>query len=175
MTRSFASVASPYLRSTLRIVVALLFIAHGTQKLFAFPVGEPQEPVELLSLMGFAGVLETFGGALLLFGWLTRPVAFVLAGQMAAAYFMAHAPNGFWPILNGGELAALYCFAFLYLATAGAGPWSVDALLNRSRARAQARGAMSAPDAARGRRRRRRDIPVGAEPTVHDASSRDAG
>ena len=118
---------SGYLRSVLRIVAALLFMAHGTQKLFAWPIDEPREPAQLLSLMGVAGVLETFGGALLLLGLFTRPVAFLLAGEMAVAYFMAHAPKGFWPILNRGELPALYCFLFLYLAAAGPGPWSVDA------------------------------------------------
>lgn len=116
-----------YLRSLLRIVAALLFMAHGTQKLFAWPIDEPRQPAELLSLMGLAGVLETFGGLLLLLGLFTRPVAFLLAGEMAVAYFMAHAPRGFWPILNGGELPALYCFLFLYLAAVGGGPWSLDA------------------------------------------------
>jgi putative oxidoreductase len=120
-----------YLRSLLRIVAALLFMAHGTQKLFAWPIDEPRQPAELLSLMGLAGVLETFGGLLLLLGLFTRPVAFLLAGEMAVAYFMAHAPRGFWPILNGGELPALYCFLFLYLAAAGGGPWSLDAARER--------------------------------------------
>jgi putative oxidoreductase len=107
-------------------VAALLFMAHGTQKLFAWPVGEPQPTVPLFSLMGLAGVLETFGGLLLALGLFTRPVAFVLAGEMAVAYFMAHAPRGFWPILNKGEPAVLFCFLFLYLAAAGGGPWSLD-------------------------------------------------
>lgn len=120
-----------YLRSLLRMVAAFLFMAHGTQKLFAWPIDEPRDPAQLLSLMGLAGVLETFGGALLLLGWLTRPVAFLLAGEMAVAYFMSHAPRGFWPILNRGELPALYCFLFLYLAAAGGGPWSVDAARSR--------------------------------------------
>jgi putative oxidoreductase len=118
---------APRLLSVLRIVAAFLFIAHGTQKLFAWPIAEPREPASLLSLMGVAGVLETFGGLLLLLGLFTRPVAFILAGEMAVAYFMAHAPQGFWPILNRGELPALYCFLFLYLAAAGGGPWSLDA------------------------------------------------
>ncbi|HZA98056.1 MAG TPA: DoxX family protein [Gemmatimonadales bacterium] len=120
-----------YLRSLLRIVAALLFMAHGTQKLFAWPIDEPRDPAPLLSLMGVAGVLETVGGALLLLGLFTRPVAFLLAGEMAVAYFMSHAPNGFWPILNRGELAVLYCFLFLYLAAAGGGPWSIDAARSR--------------------------------------------
>jgi putative oxidoreductase len=122
---------TPYLRSLLRIVAAFLFMAHGTQKLFAWPIDEPRDPAELVSLMGLAGVLETVGGALLLLGWLTRPVAFLLAGEMALAYFMNHAPQGFWPILNRGELAVLYCFLFLYFAAAGPGPWSIDATRSR--------------------------------------------
>jgi putative oxidoreductase len=106
-------------------------MAHGTQKLFSWPIDEPRDPAALLSLMGVAGVLETFGGALLLLGLFTRPVAFLLAGEMAVAYLMSHAPNGFWPILNRGELAVLYCFLFLYLAAAGGGPWSIDAARSR--------------------------------------------
>jgi putative oxidoreductase len=120
-----------YLRSLLRIVAALLFMAHGSQKLFAWPIDEPRQPAELFSLMGLAGVLEVFGGALLLLGLFTRPVAFLLAGEMAVAYFMAHAPRGLWPILNGGELPALYCFLFLYLSAVGGGPWSIDAARSR--------------------------------------------
>jgi putative oxidoreductase len=121
----------PHLLSVLRIVSAFLFMAHGTQKLFAWPVSEPQEPAALLSLMGLAGVLEVFGGLLLLLGLFTRPVALLLAVEMAIAYFMAHAPRGFWPLLNKGELAALYCILFLYLAAVGAGPWSLDELRRR--------------------------------------------
>ena len=115
------------LLSLLRIVAALVLMAHGTQKLFGWPAAEPQPTVELVSLMGLAGVLETFGGLLLVLGLFTRPVAFVLAGEMAAAYFMAHAPHGFWPILNHGEVPVLCCFVFLYLAAVGGGPWSLDA------------------------------------------------
>jgi putative oxidoreductase len=122
---------SGYLLSLLRIVAAFLFIAHGTQKLFAWPIDEPRDAAQLLSLMGLAGVLETFGGTLLLLGWLTRPVAFLLAGEMAVAYFMSHLPRGFWPILNRGELPVLYCFLFLYLAAIGGGPWSIDAARSR--------------------------------------------
>ena len=121
------------LLSILRIVAAFLFMAHGTQKLFSWPADEPRQPVELMSMMGLAGLLETFGGLLLLLGLFTRPVAFVLAGEMAVAYFMAHAPRGFWPLLNRGEVPVLYCFLFLYLAAAGAGPWSLDAARARSR------------------------------------------
>ena len=122
----------PYLRSLLRIAAASAFITHGTQKLFAMPVSEPRDPVALVSLFGLAGALEAFGGALMLGGLFTKPVAFLLAGQMAAAYFMAHAPRGFWPILNGGELAVLYCFIWLYIAAAGPGPWSLDTLWRRT-------------------------------------------
>ncbi len=121
-----ASRWAPRLLSVLRLVAAFLLIAHGTQKLFGFPSAEPQPPVQLLSLMGLAGVLETFGGLLLLLGLFTRPVAFVLAGEMAVAYFMVHAPRGFWPVLNYGEPPVLLCFIFLYLAAAGGGEWSLD-------------------------------------------------
>jgi len=121
------------LLSVLRIVSAFLFMLHGTQKLFAYPVSEPRDPAALMSLMGVAGILEVFGGLLLLLGLFTRPVAFILAGEMAVAYFRSHAPEGFWPILNRGELAALYCFLFLYFAAAGGGPWSLDALRSRAR------------------------------------------
>jgi putative oxidoreductase len=116
----------------LRIVAGFLFMAHGAQKLFAWPASEPREAAALVSLMGLAGVIEFFGGFLLLLGLFTRPVAFVLAGEMAVAYFMAHAPRAFWPILNKGELAALYCVLFLYLGAVGAGPWSLDALRERT-------------------------------------------
>jgi putative oxidoreductase len=123
---------APYLLSVLRIVAAFLFIAHGTQKLFGWPSTEPQQTVPLFSLMGLAGVLETFGGLLLLLGLFTRPVAFVLAGEMAVAYFKAHAPNGFWPLLNRGEVPVLLSFLFLYLAAVGGGVWSLDAVRSRS-------------------------------------------
>ena len=123
----------PHLRSVLRIVAAFLFMAHGTQKLFGFPVAQPRPPVELLSLFGLAGALEVFGGALLLVGLWTRPVAFVLSGEMAVAYFYAHAGRNIWPILNGGEAAALFCFLFLYFSAAGPGPLSLDALRGKGR------------------------------------------
>jgi putative oxidoreductase len=122
---------SPRLLSMLRIVAAFLFIAHGTQKLFGTPSlgpGGPGGHPPLLSLFGVAGTLETFGGLLLLLGLFTRPVAFVLAGEMAVAYFLQHAPQGLLPFVNRGELAVLYCFLYLYLAAAGGGPWSLDAL-----------------------------------------------
>jgi putative oxidoreductase len=114
---------SPYLLSVLRMIAACTFIAHGTQKLFAFPLG-PR--AALASQMGAAGIIETAGGALMLLGLFTRPVALVLAGEMAYAYVTAHAPHGTWPIQNGGELAVLYCFIWLYVAAAGPGPISVD-------------------------------------------------
>jgi len=121
------------LLSTLRIVAAFLFMAHGTQKLFGWPASGPQKTVELMSMFGLAGVLETFGGFLLLIGLFTRPVAFLLAGEMAVAYFKMHAPQGFWPLLNHGEVPVLFCFLFLYLAAAGGGPWSIDAIRDRRR------------------------------------------
>ena len=119
------------LLSVLRIFAGFLFIVHGTQKLFGYPAGLPGGPVELMTRAGVAGVIETFGGALLLLGLLTRPIAFLLAGEMAFAYFLVHAPKGFWPLLNAGELSVLYCFLFLYVAAAGGGPISMDALIAR--------------------------------------------
>ena len=131
MKSSGVSRWTPYLLSVLRIVASFLFIAHGTQKLFAYPVAAPRPGVELLSLMGAAGVCEAFGGFLMLLGLFTRPVAFILSGQMAYAYFTQHAKAGPWPILNGGELATLYCFIWLYFVAAGPGPWSLDALIRK--------------------------------------------
>ncbi|MDB4876924.1 MAG: DoxX family protein [Gemmatimonadetes bacterium] len=119
--------------SVLRIVAALLFIEHGTQKMFGFPAGAgPRNPYVLLSLSGLAGILESIGGLAILFGLFTRPIAFLLAGEMAVAYFKAHFPRSFYPTLNGGDAAILFCFFFLYLVFAGAGEWSVDALIDRS-------------------------------------------
>jgi len=127
---------SPQLLSVLRIVSALIFIPSGTMKLFGWPVPMPQgATAPLFSQVWTAGVLETFGGALVLIGLCTRPVAFILAGEMAVAYFQFHAPHGFWPSVNQGTAAALYCFIFLYVSSAGPGPWSVDALRRRSAAR----------------------------------------
>jgi putative oxidoreductase len=111
--------------SVLRIVAAFLFMAHGMQKLLGFPVASPPS-FQLFSLIGLAGVLELVGGFLLLIGLFTRPVAFILSGEMAFAYFLSHAPHGFWPLINRGELAALYSFLFLYFAVAGGGVWSLD-------------------------------------------------
>jgi putative oxidoreductase len=120
---------APRMLSVLRIVAALLFFAHGSQKLLGFPASEFSPA--LFSLMGLAGLLEIVGGALLIIGLWTRPVAFVLSGQMAIAYWMAHAPQSPFPVLNGGDAAILYCFVFLYLVFAGAGAWSVDAMRGR--------------------------------------------
>jgi len=121
---------APYLLSTLRIVAAFLFLQVGTAKLFALPAaimpGGGTAPIG--SLAGTAGVLETFGGLLLLLGLFTRPVAFLLSGEMAVAYFHSHAPQGFWPVLNQGTDAALYAFLWLYFSAAGPGPWSIDAI-----------------------------------------------
>ena len=120
---------APRLQSVLRIVAAFMFMEAGTMKLFAFPIGMPPDggTAKLLSQVGIGGILEAFGGALLLLGLFTRPVAFLLAGEMAVAYFQFHFPQGFWPTMNGGGAAALYCFVWLYFSAAGPGPWSLDA------------------------------------------------
>ena len=128
---SFTTVWAPRMLSVLRIMAALLFMEHGTQKLLGFPPSEDPGPA-LFSLSGIAGLLELVGGFLLVLGLFTRPVAFILSGEMAVAYFMAHAPRSFFPVLNGGDAAILYCFVFLYLVFAGGGTWSVDAAWRRS-------------------------------------------
>jgi putative oxidoreductase len=124
---------APYLLSLLRIVAAFLFVQYGTTKLFAFPAaimpGGGTAP--LTSLAGFAGVLELVGGAFLLVGLFTRPVAFLLSGEMAVAYFKGHAGQGLWPVLNGGVPAVIFAFVWLYISAAGPGPWSIDALRRR--------------------------------------------
>jgi len=120
------TVWAPRMLSVLRIVSALIFMAHGTQKLLGFPASDMMPPA--FSLFWIAGLLELVGGALLLVGLFTRPVAFVLSGLMAVAYWMAHAPQSVFPALNGGDAAILYSFVFLYLVFAGPGPWSLDAL-----------------------------------------------
>ena len=122
---------APRMLSVLRIVSALIFMAHGTQKILGFPASAMNPP--LLSLFGIAGLLELIGGALLVVGLFSRPVAFILSGQMAFAYFIAHAPKSFFPALNGGDAAILFCFVFLYIAFAGPGPWSIDAQRGRGR------------------------------------------
>lgn len=148
---SFYATWTPRLLSVLRVIAAFLFIAHGSQKLFGYPAAPPPTPDQRAKqecvqkceppaqqqqggkspLIVVAGVLEFFGGLLLLFGLFTRPVAFILSGTMAVAYFMAHAPGGFWPVINKGELAVLYCFVFLYFSVSGGGEWSLDRLLRR--------------------------------------------
>ena len=120
---------APQLQSILRIVAALMFVEVGAMKLFAFPVGMPPNggTASLLTQIGIGGVLEFFGGALLLVGLFTRPVAFILSGEMAVAYFQFHFPQSFWTVVNNGTAAVLYCFVWLYFSAAGAGPWSLDA------------------------------------------------
>ncbi|UYW26740.1 DoxX family protein [Methylorubrum extorquens] len=122
---------APRMLSILRIVSALIFMAHGTQKILGFPASSMNPP--LMSLPGIAGLLELIGGALLVVGLFSRPVAFILSGQMAFAYFIAHAPKSFFPALNGGDAAILFCFVFLYITFAGPGPWSIDAQRGRGR------------------------------------------
>jgi putative oxidoreductase len=122
----------PAALSLLRIITGLLIIQHGMGKILGFPVVAMYATVKPLSLVGAAGFIELIGGALLIIGLWTRPTAFVLSGLMAFAYFIGHFPRGFHPLINGGTLAALYCFACLYLSTAGAGPWSVDASMKRA-------------------------------------------
>ena len=132
---------SPQLLSILRIVAAFLFLQFGTTKLFGFPApvmpGGGTAPIG--SLPGIAGALEAFGGPLMLVGLFTRPVAFLLSGEMAVAYFMGHAPQGFWTVLNQGTPAVLYCFLWLYFSSAGAGPWSLDAMRSQVRRMAPVR------------------------------------
>ncbi len=128
----FCNKWTPCVLGILRIVTGFLFLQHGSAKLLGMPHIAMFDGLQLMSLMGLAGVLELVGGALILIGLFTRPVAFILSGQMAVAYFMAHAPNGFLPILNQGELAALYSFVFLYFSVAGAGSFSVDGMLKKS-------------------------------------------
>jgi putative oxidoreductase len=119
----------PAFHSILRIVAAFMFILSGTVKLFGFPAPMPNGmTLVLFSQVGIGAILEVFGGLSLLLGLCTRPVAFILAGEMAVAYFQFHFPNGFWPVVNGGIPAVLYCFIWLYFSAAGAGPWSIDSL-----------------------------------------------
>jgi len=115
---------TPYVQGLLRIVVALLFISHGTQKLFSIPPG-PMGRVPVASMFGAAGILETLGGLAILLGLWVQPIAFLLSGEMAVAYFTRHAPRAFWPLLNGGELAVLYCFIWLFFAATGPGAFAV--------------------------------------------------
>lgn len=117
---------SPHLLALLRVFAGLLFLAHGLVKLFGFPAGAQPGQVPLFGLMGAGAVIELVTGTLIMLGLFTRPAAFIAAGQMAVAYWMFHAPSGFYPILNQGELAILYCFVFLYIAAAGPGAFSLD-------------------------------------------------
>jgi putative oxidoreductase len=133
---------SPRLLSILRIVAALLFIEHGTSKLFGFPPF-PMGEVQVFSIFGLAALLEFVGGTLLLIGLFTRLVAFILSGEMAFAYFMVHAPEGFFPANNDGDAAILFCFLFLYLSAAGAGSWSFDAVRERSKGRTSSPGTLA--------------------------------
>jgi putative oxidoreductase len=118
---------SSTLYALLRIVAGFLFFQHGLPKLFG-GFGTGRDPVPLMSQMGLAGIIEVFGGAAIALGFFTSPIAFIASGEMAVAYFQAHLPRGIWPVANGGELAALYCFVFLYFAAVGSGKWSIDAL-----------------------------------------------
>lgn len=134
MDETFAERLSPYVLSILRIVVALLFLEHGMSRLFSFPMAMPA-PMPF-SLYWFAGAIEFAGGVLLALGLFSRPAAFIMSGEMAFAYFMSHAPKAFFPILNRGDAAILFCFVFFYIAFAGPGPWSLDALRQRRPQRA---------------------------------------
>ncbi|MCE4224440.1 DoxX family protein [Methylobacterium sp. C25] len=127
--RTITVIWAPRMLSILRIVAALVFMAHGTQKILGFPPSS-MNPT-MFSLPWIAGILELVGGALLVIGLFSRPVAFILSGEMAVAYFLAHAPKSFFPALNGGDAAILFCFVFLYIAVAGPGPLSVDAQRRR--------------------------------------------
>src|ERR1700710_1860178 len=131
MTEALAA-WTPRALSILRIITGLLIIQHGMAKIIGFPVFPAYASVQPLSLIGAAGFIEMIGGALLILGLFTRPVAFILAGEMAFAYFIGHFPKGLHPLINGGTLAALDCFTCLYLSTAGAGPWSVDASIKKA-------------------------------------------
>jgi len=126
---------TPRAQGLLRIVLGFLFFQHGYAKLFGALPGapEPSMPVPLVSLIGLSGILEVFGGMLILLGLFTRPVAFILAGEMAVAYFYVHVSKNFWPVHNGGELAVVCCFAYLFFAAAGPGAWSLDSRRGRSR------------------------------------------
>jgi putative oxidoreductase len=123
---------TPRALSVLRIITGLLIIQHGMGKIIGFPAFPNYANVQPLSLIGAAGFIELIGGALLILGLFTQPVAFILAGEMAFAYFIGHFPKGYHPLLNAGTLAALYCFTCLYLSTAGAGPWSLDASMKKA-------------------------------------------
>ncbi len=122
---------TPRLLSVLRIILGFLFMQHGAQKLFGFMAPPQWSTPPIFSMVGIAGALEFFGGLLILLGLFTRPAAFILSGMMAVAYFMVHAPGGFWPLQNKGELAVIYCFLFLFFSVAGGGAWSIDRLWSK--------------------------------------------
>jgi putative oxidoreductase len=128
---AISAIWSPRVLSVLRIVAGLLVLQYGLAKLFGWPAVKMFENLPWLSLFGVAGMFELIGGVLLILGLFTRPVAFVLCGEMAAAYFIEHFPRGFFPVLNHGDLAIALCFIFLYLACAGGGPWSFDAMMGK--------------------------------------------
>jgi putative oxidoreductase len=123
---------APRALSVFRIITGLMIIEHGMAKIIGWPVVPTFANLQPFSLIGAAGFIELIGGALLILGLFTQPAAFILSGEMAVAYFMVHAPKSFYPLVNGGTLAIMYCFACLYLSTAGAGPWSVDAAMKRN-------------------------------------------
>jgi putative oxidoreductase len=123
---------APRALSVLRIITGLMIIEHGMGKLLGWPALPAYAGIKLFSLLGLAGAIELVGGALLILGLFTQPATFILSGEMAAAYFMVHEPRSFFPLINGGSLAIIYCFACLYLSTAGAGPWSVDATMKKA-------------------------------------------
>jgi putative oxidoreductase len=123
---------APRALSVLRIITGLMIIQHGMGKIFHFPALPAYANVQPMSLIGAAGFIELIGGALLILGLFTQPAAFILSGEMAFAYFVVHAPKSFYPLVNGGTLAIMYCFTCLYLSTAGAGPWSVDAAMKKN-------------------------------------------
>lgn len=131
-TRELETIWAPRLLSVLRIMAALIFFAHGTDKILGFP--DTGRTPDVFTLGWIAGVIELFGGAFLIVGLFTRPVAFLASGMTAAAYFIGHAPESFYPVINGGDAAILYCFVFLYLVFAGPGPWSLDAKRGNSAA-----------------------------------------
>jgi putative oxidoreductase len=131
-----STVWAPRVLSVLRIVVGLVLLQYGLAKLFGWPAVKMFEDLKWLSLFGIAGMFELVGGTLLILGLFTRPVAFILSGEMAAAYFIEHLPIGFFPILSEGDLAVTLCFTFLYLSLAGGGPWSLDAVLRLGTSRA---------------------------------------
>jgi putative oxidoreductase len=134
---------SPEIRSVLRIVAGLLFFQHGSAKLLHVPAQPMFAHLQLMSLLGVQGVIELVGGGLLTIGLFSRPVAFILSGDMAVAFFIVHFPKTWLPILNGGDLAVLFSFSFLYLWVAGPGPWSLDALLHRGKRQTTETGAPS--------------------------------